>query len=94
MWDRIAALTPRLRDDVRISRHRYRGRRWFVLQDALRGQWQRLDQRAYCVVALLDGTQAGKTTQDLLGVGGDSGFIASASKAHRDAIDRGIAGAN
>ena len=55
LWSRIANHRPRLRDSVRIYRHRYRGRRWYVLRDTATGRWQRLSAEAYRVVRLLDG---------------------------------------
>jgi putative peptide zinc metalloprotease protein len=54
-WSRIARQTPRLRDDVRIHRHRYRGHRWYILRDAVSGRWQRVNEPAYRLIRLLDG---------------------------------------
>ncbi len=54
-WYRAADLRPRLRRQARVSRHRYRGERWYVLQDQGTGQFLRLNPAAYRVVALMDG---------------------------------------
>lgn len=54
-WYRAADLRPRLRRQARVSRHRYRGERWYVLQDQGTGQFLRLNPAAYRAVALMDG---------------------------------------
>lgn len=55
VWYRVAELVPRLRDHVRVHRHQYRGRRWYVLQDVASGRHHRLDEAAFWVVSLMDG---------------------------------------
>src|SRR5271170_5919757 len=46
-WHRIAARRVYLRPDVRIQRQRYRGERWFVLQNPFSAQYYRLRPAAY-----------------------------------------------
>lgn len=57
-WYRIADLHPRLRRQAKVSRHNYRGERWYVLQDLGTGRFLRLNPAAYRVVALMDGTRS------------------------------------
>lgn len=57
-WYRAADLRPRLRRQARVSRHRYRGERWYVLQDQGTGQFLRLNPAAYRAVALMDGERS------------------------------------
>ncbi len=54
-WYRVAALTPRLRPHVRVSRHRYRGQPWYVLQDSVTARYHRFTPSAYFVIGLMDG---------------------------------------
>lgn len=54
-WYRVADLTPRLRAHVRISRHRYRGQLWYVLQDASTARYHRFTAAAHFVIGLMDG---------------------------------------
>ena len=54
-WYRVAALTPRLRLHVRVSRHRYRGQPWYVLQDSVTARYHRFTPSAYFVIGLMDG---------------------------------------
>lgn len=51
----IAPRRPRLRDAVRVYRHRYRRHRWYVLHDTATGRWQRVNAEAWQLVRLLDG---------------------------------------
>ncbi len=57
-WYRVAALTPRLRGHVRLHRHVYRRRTWWVLQDLSTGQLQRFTPEAHAVISLMDGTRS------------------------------------
>lgn len=57
-WYRAAELRPRLRRQARISRHSYRGERWYVLQDLGSGRFLRLNPGAYRLVALMDGVRS------------------------------------
>jgi putative peptide zinc metalloprotease protein len=52
-WHRIANLRVYLRPDTVIQRHRYRGERWFVLQNPLTNQYFRLQHGAYEFVGRL-----------------------------------------
>jgi putative peptide zinc metalloprotease protein len=54
-WYRVAQLRPRLRSHFRIHRHEYRGRRWYVLQDAISRRNHRFDAQAYFVIGLMNG---------------------------------------
>ena len=54
-WYRVADLKPRLRSHVRFTRHTYRGRDWYVLQDASTGRFHRFSPEAYLIAGLLDG---------------------------------------
>jgi len=54
-WYRVAELTPRLRGHVRIHRHRYRGKPWYVLQDLSNQRFHRFSPTANAVIGLMDG---------------------------------------
>jgi putative peptide zinc metalloprotease protein len=54
-WYRVADLRPRLRTHVRISRHEYRGERWYVLADRLSRRSHRLNAAAWFLAGLLNG---------------------------------------
>lgn len=54
-WYQIAGLKPRLRDHVTVHAHRYRGRRWYVLEDHVTGQVRRLSPQSYLIVGLMNG---------------------------------------
>ncbi|MEO0424392.1 MAG: peptidase M50 [Pseudomonadota bacterium] len=54
-WHAAAGLRPRLREHVEIHRHRYRGERWYVLQDHASGKFSRFTAPAYYLIALMDG---------------------------------------
>jgi putative peptide zinc metalloprotease protein len=71
-WTRMAPRRVRLRDTVQIARHRYRGRRWYLLRDTASGSWQRLNEAAFAVVRLLNGERSLATVHaNLRSVGGD-----------------------
>ena len=55
LWRRLAGQRLRLRDTVSVHEHRYRGRPWFLLHDALAGKQYRLSAAVYRFVARLDG---------------------------------------
>ncbi len=57
-WYRVAALKPRLRSHVRLSRHRYRGERWFVMHDPASGRTHRYNPAARLVLNGMDGTRS------------------------------------
>jgi putative peptide zinc metalloprotease protein len=54
-WYRIAGVKPRLRSHVRIYRHYYRNRLWYVLQDAATGKQHRFSPASYTLIGLMDG---------------------------------------
>lgn len=61
-WYRVAALTPRLRNDLKLVRQRERGRDWFVLRSPFGGAACRLNEPAYAIAARLDG---GRTVESV-----------------------------
>jgi len=54
-WYRVAAMRPQLRSHVRIHRHFYRGREWYVMQDYSTGKFHRFSPEAYHLIGLMDG---------------------------------------
>jgi putative peptide zinc metalloprotease protein len=54
-WYQIADLKPRLRDHITVNAHRYRGKRWYVLEDHVTGQVRRLSAQSYLIVGLMNG---------------------------------------
>ena len=57
-WYRAAELRPRLRPHVQIHRHHYRGRLWYVVQDAVTGRYHRFSPLAYRIIGLMDGSRS------------------------------------
>lgn len=57
-WYRVAGVTPRLRAHVRLHRHVYRRRTWWVLQDLSTGQLHRFTPEAHALIGLMDGTRS------------------------------------
>jgi len=57
-WYRIADLKPRLRRHITVHAHRYRGNRWYVLEDHITGQIRRLSPQSYLIVGLMNGTRS------------------------------------
>jgi putative peptide zinc metalloprotease protein len=55
-WYRVAGVVPRLRQQLRVHAHRYRGRLWYVVEDKLNGRYHRFDRRAWRIIHLLNGT--------------------------------------
>jgi len=55
-WYRVAAVKPRLRQQLRVHAHRYRGQLWYVVEDRLNGRYHRFDRQAWRIIRLLDGT--------------------------------------
>lgn len=64
-WYRIAGLKPRLRNHVQISRHHYRGRLWYVLQNRSSSQNHRFSPEVYFVLSLMDGERNFQTIWNL-----------------------------
>jgi putative peptide zinc metalloprotease protein len=54
-WYRVAGLHPRLRPHVRVSRHIYRGKVWYLLQDTSSGRHHRVDETAFHFIGRMDG---------------------------------------
>lgn len=63
-WYRVADLKPRLRAHVRIHRHQYRGRIWFVLQDLSTGRFHRFMPTTHYVIGLMDGQRTAQEIWD------------------------------
>ncbi len=57
-WYRVASLHPRLRPNVRVSRHVYRGQVWYLLQDTSSGRHHRVDEGAFHFIGRMDGQRA------------------------------------
>jgi len=57
-WYRMRHLRPRLRGQVRIHRHAYRGEVWYVIEDRMAAKHQRFNQQAYRVIDLMDGQRS------------------------------------
>jgi putative peptide zinc metalloprotease protein len=57
-WYRVADLRPRLRSHTQFSRHVYRDREWYVLQDNSTGRFHRFSREAYLIVGLMDGKRS------------------------------------
>ena len=58
LWYRVAPLRPRLLARARLHRHRYRGERWYLLQDPASGRVHRLTPAARLVLAAMDGKRS------------------------------------
>jgi putative peptide zinc metalloprotease protein len=56
-WYRVAGLRPKLREHASLSRHRYRGRSWYVIHDHATGRAHRLSAASYMIVGGMDGTR-------------------------------------
>lgn len=54
-WYRVVDIKPRLRNHVRLYRHMYRGRNWYVVHDPSSGRQHRFNKTAYSVIGLMDG---------------------------------------
>lgn len=55
-WHRVSELIPRLRADSPVSRHRYRGRSWYVISDPASGRVYRFTPAAYAFIRSLNGS--------------------------------------
>lgn len=58
LWYRVAPLRPRLLTRARLHRHRYRGERWYLLQDPASGRVHRFTPAARLVLAAMDGARS------------------------------------
>jgi putative peptide zinc metalloprotease protein len=54
-WYRVAAVRPRLRGHVRLTRQAFRGERWFVLEDPAENRVHRFSPAAQRAIVLMDG---------------------------------------
>ena len=54
-WYRVERLKPRLRSHVELTRHQYRGRTSYVLQDRASERFHRFTPAAYRLIGLMDG---------------------------------------
>lgn len=54
-WYRVAGIAPKLREQLRVHVHHYRGEIWRVVEDRLSGRFHRFDRQAWRIIALLDG---------------------------------------
>ena len=61
-WYSVARLRPKLKSHVRVRRHRYRGARWYVIDDGAAGRAHRFARGAYLLIGRLDG---GHTVEQL-----------------------------
>ena len=57
-WNHIAGLRPQLHKHVTAHPHNFRGKRWYILSDAVRGKHLRFNDIAYEFVGRLDGDQS------------------------------------
>ncbi|GLS91107.1 hypothetical protein GCM10007916_21760 [Psychromonas marina] len=57
-WYQIADLKPQLRNHITVNAHRYRGKRWYVLEDHLTGKVRRLSAHSYLIVGLMNGERS------------------------------------
>ncbi len=58
LWYRVEGLRPKLRAHVRLSRHAYWGRVWYVILDPSSGRVHRFTVAAYMVIGLMDGRRS------------------------------------
>ena len=58
LWYRVAPLRPRLLTRARLHRHRYRGERWYLLQDPANGRVHRFTPAARLVLAAMNGERS------------------------------------
>ncbi len=64
LWYRVAGLKAGLRDHVRVHRHHYRGKLWYVVQDSASHRHYRFGPRAYELIRRLDGRRSVQETWD------------------------------
>ncbi|SFS22526.1 hypothetical protein [Yoonia litorea] len=63
-WYRVQDLRPKLRGHVRLHRHDYRDRVWFILYDLSTGRSQRVSPAAYRMIGLMNGRRTLQTLWD------------------------------
>jgi len=54
-WYRVAGLRPGIKGQARISRHKFRGATWYVIQDRASGRFSRFTPAAYHLLGSMDG---------------------------------------
>lgn len=64
LWYRVAALKPCLRSHIKIHRHHYRGKLWYVLEDSSSGRHYRFAKTAYYIITKMDGKRSIQTIWD------------------------------
>ena len=69
-WHNAAPLRPRLLAHARIFPHTYRGRSWYVLQDAAGGRYHRLSGAAHALLSRMDGKRTVQQLWDEASVAG------------------------
>ena len=57
-WNHVANLRPQLHKHVNAHPHNFRGTRWYILSDAVRGKHLRFNDIAYEFIGRLDGDQS------------------------------------
>ncbi len=57
-WSQVANLRPRLHKHVSAHPHDFRGTRWYILSDSVRGKHLRFNDVAYEFIGRLDGDQS------------------------------------
>ncbi len=56
-WNHVAGLRPQLHKHVNAHPHEFRGARWYILSDSVRGKHLRFNDVAYEFIGRLDGDQ-------------------------------------
>lgn len=64
-WYRVEGLKPKLRSHIQVTRHHYRGKLWYVLQDRSSGQNHRFSPEVHYVLSLMDGKRNFQEIWDL-----------------------------
>jgi putative peptide zinc metalloprotease protein len=54
-WYRVADLRPALKSQTKITRQRFRGEAWYVIQDPASGRFNRFTPAAYQLLSLMNG---------------------------------------
>jgi putative peptide zinc metalloprotease protein len=57
-WYRVAALKPRLHDQVEIHRHDYRDQIWYLLENTTTGRSHRFNPAAYQFIGMMNGERS------------------------------------
>jgi putative peptide zinc metalloprotease protein len=65
-WYRVQSLRPKLRRHVKLRRHDYRNRVWFILQDLSTGRSQRVSPAAYRLIGLMNGKRTLQSLWDVV----------------------------